>query len=295
MDPINRRDFMGQILVGASAAALAVRTANAAPLKSAADRVVLGKSGIESSFLGLGTGMSGYNRQSNHTRMGHEAFNALARHAYDRGLTLFDVADLYGTHPFLAPLIPEFGRDKITIQSKLWFNRRGLPEQVTDARAAVERFLKELGTDHLDNVLLHCTTSGNWLTELEDMVAALEQAKQDGLIRAHGTSCHSLAAMQASRDSAWSEIQLARINDVRSHMDGSPAEIAELLRGMRATGKGVIGMKIFGEGSIKTPEGRESSLRFVLREKAIDAMVIGFEKPSEIDETVGMIDRILAE
>jgi aryl-alcohol dehydrogenase-like predicted oxidoreductase len=293
MPPINRRDFMGGLLAGASAA-LAVRTVSAAPLASAADRVVLGRTGIESSFLGLGTGMRGYNRQSNHTRMGHEAFEQLCRHAFDRGLTLFDVADLYGTHTYFAPMIREFGRDKLTIQSKIWFSRRGLPEQVTDARAAVERFLRELGTDHLDIVLLHCTSSANWLTELEDMRAALEQARQDGLIRAHGTSCHSLPAMQASRDSDWSQIQLARINDAKRNMDGSPAEIAELLRTMRASGKGVIGMKIFGEGSINTPEGRESSLRFVLREKPIDAMVIGFEQPAQIDETVGMIQRILA-
>lgn len=294
MPSLNRRDFMGSLLAGASAA-LAPRTVSAAPLASAADRVVLGQSGIESSFLGLGTGMRGYNRQSNHTRMGREAFETLVRHAFDRGLTLFDVADLYGTHPFLAPMIREFGRDEVTIQSKIWFNRRGLPEQVTDARAAVERFLRELGTDHLDIVLLHCTTSANWLTELDDMRAALEQARQDGLIRAHGTSCHSLPAMEASRDSAWSQIQLARINDAQRNMDGPPAEIAALLRTMRAAGKGVIGMKIFGEGSIKSPEGRESSLRFVLREKPVDAMVIGFEQPAQIDETVGMIDRLLAE
>ncbi len=293
MEPINRRDFVGSLLAGASAAALAVRTVSAAPLASAADRVTLGHTGIESSFLGLGTGMRGYNRQSNHTRMGREAFNALVRHAFDRGLTLFDVADLYGTHPFLAPLLQEFGRDQVTIQSKIWFSRRGLPEQVTDARAAVERFLRELGTDHLDIVLLHGTSSGQWPTELQDMCAALEQARQDGLIRAHGTSCHSLPALHASRDSAWSQIQLARINDARRNMDGSPAEIAELLRTMRAAGKGVIGMKIFGEGSINTPAGRESSLRFVLREKPVDAMVIGFEQPSHIDETVEMIDRIL--
>jgi hypothetical protein len=77
-------------------------------------------------------------------------------------------------------------------------------------------------------------------------------------------------------------------------MDGSPEEISTLLKTMRDAGKGVIGMKIFGEGRMKSPEEREASLRYVLDQQCLDAMIIGFEKPEHIDETLGMLSRILA-
>src|SRR5437764_11983045 len=61
--------------------------------------VSLGKSGLKVSRFCLGTGVHGGNRQSNHTRMGKEKFTALVQGAHDRGVGLFDLADLYGTHP----------------------------------------------------------------------------------------------------------------------------------------------------------------------------------------------------
>ncbi len=291
---MNRREFVGTMIAGATVAiAEKVMAGEEKKPRSPTERVALGKTGIKASLVGIGTGMRGWMRESNHTRMGKEAFTSLVRHAYDSGINLFDVADLYGTHGFLRDALKGIPREKYVIQSKIWWQPQGLPEHVKDAKQAVERFRQELGSDYVDSVLLHCTTDGTWTGDLRPMLDYLEEAKDKKIVRSHGTSCHSLAALQTSAASKWVDVQLARINHKRSHMDGSPEEIAALLKQMRAAGKGVIGMKIFGEGSFKTPEEREASLRFVLGQQCVDAMIIGFEKPEQIDETLKMVERIL--
>jgi len=57
----------------------------------------------------------------------------------------------------------------------------------------------------------------------------------------------------------------------------------------------VIGMKIFGNGDFKDPAEREKSIRFAMSKPEIDAIVIGFITPAQIDEAVGKINSILAE
>lgn len=294
---MTRRQFIGGMLAGAGGVLLdnVVDAQQKPPVRSPTEQVTLGKTGIKASFVGIGTGMRGWMRQSNHTRMGKEAFIALIRHAYDSGITFFDTADLYGTHPFLREALKGIPREKIVIQSKIWFRPMGLPEQVTDAKRAIDRFRQELGTDYIDSVLLHCTTDATWTDDLRPMLDALEEARQKRVIRAHGTSCHSLPALKTSQASSWVQVQLARINHRGTAMDGKPEEIAELLRQMRAAGKGVVGMKIFGEGRFLSPQEREESLRFVIAQHCVDNFIIGFEKPEQIDETLGMLKRILGE
>ncbi|MCS6830599.1 MAG: aldo/keto reductase [Armatimonadota bacterium] len=296
MQPMTRREFLGTVLAGAGGMLLDT-VSNAQqkpPVRSPTEQVTLGRTGIKASFIGIGTGMRGWMRQSNHTRMGKEAFVSLVRHAYDSGITLFDTADLYGTHPFLRDALKGIPREKVVIQSKIWFGPMGLPEPVTDARRALDRFRQELGTDYIDIVLMHCTTSPTWTDDLRPMLDALEEARQKKIIRAHGTSCHSLPALKTSQASPWVQVQLARINHRGTAMDGRPEEIAELLRQMRTAGKGVIGMKIFGEGRFLTPQEREQSLRFVVSQRCIDTFIIGFEKREQIDETLDMLKRILS-
>jgi predicted aldo/keto reductase-like oxidoreductase len=64
---------------------------------------------------------------------------------------------------------------------------------------------------------------------------------------------------------------------------------------MHDKGRGIIAMKIFGNGSIKDPAEREKSLRFSLGNSNIDAIVIGMASPQQIDENLAMINRVLAE
>src|SRR5271168_3913452 len=105
--PLNRREFIAQATATAALAATASttmagmgRSKNSIP-KSPTDKVTLGKSGIQVSLVGMGTGSVGSGQASNQTRLGIKGFRRVVRHALDQGICFFDVADQYGSHVYL--------------------------------------------------------------------------------------------------------------------------------------------------------------------------------------------------
>jgi aryl-alcohol dehydrogenase-like predicted oxidoreductase len=238
--------------------------------------------------------MNGSSRQSNHTRMGKQKLEALLQGAYDRGIRVFDLADLYGTHPYLIPALKEIPRDKYAIITKVWLHTGGLPEpERPDVDVVVIRFLKEIGTDHIDLVLLHCVTSANWPNELRRPMDGLAKLKDKGLIRAHGVSCHSIAALEAAAAEPWVDSVHARINPFGMSMDDKPEKVVPVLKKLHNAGKGVVGMKIIGEGRLRNdPEKRDESARYVLGLGCVDVLNIGFEKTEEIDDFAARVRKV---
>src|SRR5512133_1099141 len=102
---LTRRQFVRTMSVGAGGVLLG-KSVMAAPaaeqqVSSEAFRLVgIGRTGLKTTFLGMGTGFSGYNRSSNITRAG--VAESIIRQAYEKGIRFFDCADSYGTHPFAA-------------------------------------------------------------------------------------------------------------------------------------------------------------------------------------------------
>jgi aryl-alcohol dehydrogenase-like predicted oxidoreductase len=295
---MKRREFLARSIAGMGGLLLApeyVSTAAQKPVMSDPyERVPLGKTKIMASRVGLGTGMRGGKRQSNHSRMGTEKFNSLVHGCYERGLRLFDVADLYGTHPFLAGALKETRREDYTIFSKIWWRKGGIPEpERPDADVVVERFLKELKTDYIDLVLLHCVVSQNWPDALGKQMNIMAKLKKRGLIRAHGVSCHSLAALEACAKEPWVDSVHARINAFGVKMDGKPQQVAPILKRIHDAGKGVVGMKLIGEGTFRnSDEKRDESVRYVLGLGSVDAMVVGFEKIEEVDDFAARVRKV---
>ena len=303
---VNRREFLGRSLAGAAGVLVgrsllfAGEAESPRPDAPAASRdalamVPLGKTKLQLCRVGMGTGMRGGNRQSNHTRMGWQRFEALIKHGWERGLRLFDVADIYGTHDFLARALEKMPRDKYSISSKIWWRGGGIPEKERpDADVVVARFLKELRTDYLDLVLLHCVTSATWPQELRKQMDILDKLKQKGTIRAHGVSCHSIEALKAAAEEPWVDSVHARINPWGDAMDGPAASVAPLLEKLHDAGKGVVAMKVVGEGRYgSNEEKRQESIRYVLGLGAVDCMVVGFEKPEEVDDFVPRVEKVL--
>src|SRR6266567_2223902 len=116
-------------------------------ITKATDKVRLGKSGLTMSLVGVGTGSSGWAHQSNQTRLGQETFTRLMRHALDNGITFFDLADQYGSNPYFSTALKGVPRDRYLIQTKT--NSR----DPKDARQDIDRFLRELNTDHIDSLI----------------------------------------------------------------------------------------------------------------------------------------------
>lgn len=301
MSELSRRNFLAATTGTATCLGALRHTAQAATASVAPSpppQVPLGNTGITLSRVGQGTGMRGGNRQSDHTRLGFERLVHLLRHAYDRGITFFDMADLYGTHVYFREALRHIPRENVAILTKMWWRYDGPPSSLSAAAhkkmaaTAIERFRHEIATDYLDIVLLHCMTKPDWDQELGPYMEALADAKEKKQVRAVGVSCHNLGAMKTAARCPWIDVVLARINPRGVKMDGTRDEVIAVLRSIKDNGKAVIGMKIFGEGQLaKDPKQRDQCIHFAQNLGLLDCMTIGFEKPGEIDETLGMVSK----
>ena len=113
----------------------------------------------------------------------------------------------------------------------------------------------------------------------------LMKAKEEKIIRAHGTSCHGMDPLRTAAKNPFVEVDLARINPEGLIMDDrKPDEVASVLEEMHSAGKGVVGMKILGEGRINTPERKDASLRYVLGLGTVNAFIIGFQATEQVDD-----------
>ncbi len=295
---MKRREFLERSAVGVGGLLLGARLARAAePVAKRCDpyeRVRLGQTGLKVSRTCMGTGMTGGQRQSNQTRMGKERFEALIRDAYERGVRVFDLADLYGTHPYVIPALNKIPRQDFTIFTKIWWRSGGLPEKERpDSDVVIERFLKELKTDYIDLVLLHCVESPTWPKDLSKQMEILATLKKKGAIRAHGVSCHSLVALEAAAEEPWVDSVHARINPYGTKMDGPPEKVVPALQKIHRAGKGVVGMKLIGEGAFRnSDEQRNKSVQFVLGLGCVDVLNVGFEKTEEIDDFAARVQTV---
>jgi predicted aldo/keto reductase-like oxidoreductase len=292
---ITRRRFIQKsaALAGGFLGASLTQTWAAGPIPTAVDQVTLGNTGIKLSRLGMGCGSVGGSVQRD---LGQDGFTRLVRYAYDQGITYLDTAQAYNTHTMIREAIKGLPREKLFIQSKV----QGNPK---DPFSNIERYLKELGTDYIDTLLVHCTVTPNWNEERKPILDALEKAKDKQIIRAHGVSCHSLPALQRAVDIDFVDVHLVRINPQGAHMD-TPAQtwnatsnvthvgpVVTQLKRMRAKGRGIIGMKLIGNGDFTNPSDREKAIRYVMQSNLTDAVTIGFKSPAEIDEAIERINR----
>ena len=271
--------------------------AGPAPVRTAADQVTLGKTGIKLSRLGFGLG-------SNNGRIqladGNAAFVDLVHYAYDHGITYLDTAESYVTFGVIAEAIKGLPREKLYIQSKM-------ERPSEDALAVIDRHRKTFNTDYVDSLLVHCQTNGKWTDNWKRTMDAFDEAKSRKWIRAKGVSCHTLPALRAGVASDWTEVHLVRVNPQGSYTDtdaerdnwratgGDIAPVMEQIKIMHDKGHGVIGMKICGNGTFRDPADREKSIRYAMAQKEIDAVVIGFKNRAEIDEAIATVNRALKE
>jgi predicted aldo/keto reductase-like oxidoreductase len=298
---ISRRQFIQTSLTLAGAALLSpwalTRTAAGQTTKrTAVDQVMLGKTGIKLSRLGIGTGVNGGQDQ---VALGKDGFVKLIRYAYDRGITYIDAAQSYRTFEWIGDAIRGLPREKLFIQSKV-------PGRSADVLATIDRHRKTFNTDYIDSLLIHCMVKDGWTDELKRVMDGLNDAKEKKWIRAKGVSCHTLLALRNATVSDWTEVHLVRVNPQGKYVDNEVptwgdevtsdiAPVMQEVKTMHEKGRGVIGMKLIGNGLFKEPADREKSIRFAMACKDIDAVVIGFKSTQEIDEAIERINRALAE
>ena len=250
--------------------------------KYANDIVTLGKTGIKVSRLAVGTGTNGFAHRSNQTEeLGISGLADLLIAAYNNGINFWDSADSYGTHPHLKEALKHVKREKVVILTKTHAST------ADEMKSDLERYLKELGTDYIDILLLHLMRSPDWPKEKEGAMEVLEKARKDGVIRAHGVSCHTIEALEAASNSDWVQVDLARINPEGIRMDDDVPVVTKVLQKMHKQGKGIVGMKIFGGGRLTGKP--DECLRYVLNLDFVDAFTIGQESK---DQMMDLVKRI---
>ncbi len=295
--PLTRRQFIERTAAMAGGVLLAPLAARAAGKMTALNQVPLGKTGLKLSRLGIGCGTNGGRVQRD---LGQEEFTRLIRYAYDQGITYIDIARSYRTHGMLREAIKGLPREKLFIQTKMG----GVPDNPLED---IDRYRQDYGVDYLDSLLVHCTVTPNWDEQRKRVMDAMQEAKDKKIIRAHGVSCHSLPALKRAVELDWVDVHLVRLNPQGSHMD-TPAEtwnaesdeshvppVMEQIKQMREKGRGIIGMKIIGEGDFTDPADREKSIRFAMQCGLLDSVTIGFKSPAEIDEAIQRMNSALAE
>lgn len=288
----NRRDFLKSI--GSLAAGSALPAAAAPAKRSATDWVELGRSGIKVTRLAFGTGTFGGRVQR---ELGQEQFTRLVRHAYDRGIRFFETADNYrGMPAMLGEALKGLPRDSYRLMTKIRLADAG------NFQEAFDRFRRELRTEYLDILLIHCVRRESWPEDLARLRDDMSEAKVKKVLLAHGASCHGLLPLRRFPGNNWLDVALLRVNHDGTRMDnlegteygqGDVNEVTQRIAAVHKQGTGVIGMKIIGEGSFKTPEQRDASIRFVAKLGTVDSMTIGYKSPEEIDEAIDRLNRHL--
>jgi aryl-alcohol dehydrogenase-like predicted oxidoreductase len=289
---MNRRDFLNLTTLAAGTAALAPVGKALAQVSPDPVWVPLTKD-VKTTRVGFGTGMRGWQRRSDITRMGYPKAIELLRFAYDQGVRLFDVADLYGTHDIVKEALKDKPRESYVLVTKMWLRENGLPElERPDPQVIVKRFLQEMNVKYIDVVQIHCITDTKWPEQYAPAMESLAKLKQEGVIRAHGISTHSNAGAALAAASDWCDVVHIRMNSEGLAMDGpqdNPAKCVEdavaTAKKLHAAGKAVIAMKVLGEGRmVDKPDLRKKSTAFISKLDCVQNMIVGFSEKEHITE-----------
>jgi hypothetical protein len=101
--------------------------------------------------------------------------------------------------------------------------------------------------------------------------------------------------MEAAAVSSWVDVVHVRINPYGEAMDRKdPALVTPVIEKLHKSGKGVIGMKLIGNGKFKNDSEKiDASLKYVLSLGTVDMIIVGFELPEQIDNYAGRVKNAL--
>ena len=295
MAHFTRRDFLktglaASVLSITGGLALAKRTK-----RSATDWVTLGKSKVKVTRLAFGTGTAGGRVQR---ELGQDEFTRLVRYAYDRGIRFFETAESYhGMPEMLAIALKGLPRDSYRLMTKYSTPASG------DPAPKIDQFRKQLNTEYVDILLLHCLRPPTWATDYESLQDGFSLAQQKGIIAAHGASIHGLPALRTIPGNKWLQVAMIRMNHNGTKMDtpemrdvnalGNVDEVVAHTRKVHAQGMGVISMKLCGEGRFTNAEDRDAAMKFAMNLGCVDSVTIGFKNTAEIDEAIERMNRVM--
>ena len=184
----------------------------------------------------------------------------------ERGITFWDTAESYGSHPHIAAAFRHIDRGQVVLQTKTG------EKSYEKAAERIDAALRDLGTDYLDVILLHGVNSPRDLAEREGALRAMLAAKEAGKVRHVGCSTHIYTGpvMDAVTRHPAIEVILSTANKGNRMLEGSivdPAPAAprvpaspsmeahcEQIRRACEAGKGISIMKVIAGGGVEEAE-----------------------------------------
>ena len=242
----------------------------------------LGKNGPTVSAIGLGCmGMSDFYGPSDNATS-----EALLKQAFDRGVTFFDTADMYGVgaNESLVGQALRGVRDQVVIATKFGNMRRidgahlginGRPEYV---KAACDQSLKRLGVDHIDLYYQHRVDP---TVPIEETVGAMAELVAAGKVRWLGLSeagpstirrahkVHPITALQTEL-SLWTRDAFADVVSTLRELGIAFVAYSPLGRGF-LTGA-IKAPSDFAAGDFRSVNPRMTGENFDVNRRLVDAV-----------------------
>ncbi|NLM52237.1 MAG: 4Fe-4S dicluster domain-containing protein [Firmicutes bacterium] len=232
---------------------------------------VLGKTGIRVSRLCFGTLTLSPLQGNIPVDVGAD----LLLYAYERGVNFFDTADLYETYPYLRKMLKHCKEQPVLASKSYDYTREGMEKSLM-------RALREMDIPYIDIFLLHEQESHLTLAGHRPALEYLLEAKEKGLVRAVGFSCHTVAAVKAALEMPEIDIihPLVNLRGIGIN-DGSVEDMLYAIKQVHQKGTGIYAMKPLGGGHLIKES--EAALRFVLDQTCLDAIAVGMATKEEIE------------
>ena len=213
------------------------------------------------------------------TRLSVEEGTKLVRYCFDKGITFFDTAPLYGDSEVKVGAGVDGVRDQVILATKTIKRRK------SEAAEELEKSLSRLRTDYIDLYQLHNVADSETLENVLAPGGAYEaaiQAQESGKVRHIGMTSHNIdVAVKACKTGLFSTIQIPF-----SMIEFDPAE--RLFPTAREYDMGIIGMKPLGGGLL---ERTDLCFRFLQQYQDV-VPIPGVEKASEVDENIGYYSKV---
>lgn len=231
--------------------------------------VKLGKTGIEVSEVGFGCIPI--------IRLSAAEAVKVLRRAYDRGITLFDTANMYLDSE------EKIGQAFEGIRSSLVLASKTLKRNLAGAEADIDLSLRRMRTDYIDLFQIHqlsLESDYQAITGPDGALEAIFRAKQAGKIRSFGVTSHSIKmAVKLVKTGLFSTVQFPF-----NFIESAPAE--ELHPAARQEGMGILAMKPFGGGAL---DNGEICFKF-LRQFSDVIPLAGFDAVEQVDQIVAVYE-----
>jgi predicted aldo/keto reductase-like oxidoreductase len=287
-------------------------------------KVKLGKTGIEVSRLGIGTGTGLPSGHCAQALMDKNELSKLLLYALDCGINFWDTAFQYNTYPHIREALKQVSRKDVVLATKL--TTANEEETIRDFNIT----LKDLSIDYVDVCLLHGVRTNTELQSRYGALSAMVKLKEEGKVRAVGLSSHGLSTLKAvlempEMDLVWGRINYAGINMdtdclgiydqmasiywlkkcvqllpkrvkslIRPKVNSQPIhedarkEVADMLKDIHSQSKGIVGMKVLAEGVLRNDA--EKAVRYVNSLPFVDSFIIGMLNKKEIDENCKIVN-----